>query len=128
MERQNFINAGAVGYIQGTLLGLLDLNEIKHEVKIDGMFGATTIEGLEIAVRTAWRVDLPPYVDTRTFTSDEDYHSGIEVFQKWYNHVCEYMIANHPKKAVHWTPGEIDGKWDDKTNTMFLIVMAPFSL
>lgn len=128
MDRQDFINAAGIGYIQGTLLGLLDLNEVEHKVKIDGMFGTNTIEGLELAIKTAWRVPLPPFVDTRVISCAEDYSSGIEVFQKWYKHTRDYLIKHHPNKAKIWSVGETDGIWNDRTNAMFLIVIAPFSL
>lgn len=127
MERQEFINIAGIGCIQGILKGILDIKDIGNEVTIDGMFGPATIEGLEMAVKVGWRVNLPPYVDKRTFSSNDDYLCGIDVFQKWYKHVRDYMVANHEKKAAHWPVGESDGKWGDATHLMLLIVLAPLA-
>ncbi|QZA70697.1 hypothetical protein AH04_222 [Erwinia phage AH04] len=124
MEAQQFINIAGVGHIQGVLSGLLDDKGIEHEVKIDGMFGPATIEGLELAVKIGWRVNLPPFVDKRAFTSNADYELGIEVFQMWYEYARNYLLANHEKKASLWKPGHVDGKWSDKTMLMLVIIVA----
>lgn len=127
MERQDFINTAGIGFLQGTLIGLLDDKNIPHKVTLDGMFGPATIEGLELAVRIGWRVQLPSFVDDRTFTSNDVYLRGVEAFQKWYKHTRDYMIANHEKKASIWAPITIDGKWGDKTMVALLVAVAALS-